>query len=77
MISAHMPTHSLQIAIAGVGPATIDATWLRGFPQNEHRIESDDRLGPAGSSVTRGWVRKGYRVPWTPPEAAHHRPTQL
>jgi len=50
MISAHRWTHSLQIAIDGVGPATIDATSLRGFPQNEQRIDSVDRLGPWSSS---------------------------
>jgi hypothetical protein len=77
MFSAHISTHSLQIATAGVGPATIDATAARGFPQNEQRIESADRLGPAGSSVTVRTVRTGYTVPRTPPQAAHHRPTQL
>ena len=44
----------MQIATAGVGPASIDATALRGFPQNEQRIESTDRLGPVGSSGIRG-----------------------
>jgi hypothetical protein len=53
MIAAHRATHSLQIATSGVGPATIDSTWLRGLPQNEQRIESDDRLGPDGSSFMR------------------------
>ena len=51
MISAHCATHSLQIATAGVGPATIDSTSARGFPQNEQRIDSADRLGPWGSSL--------------------------
>ena len=50
-ISAHSATHSLQIATSGVGPATRDATWLRGLPQNAHRIASTDGLGPGGSSV--------------------------
>ena len=65
MISPHSATHSLQIAIAGVGPATIDATSLRGFPQNEHRIESADRLGPNGSSCIA-----------RPTSPADQRPTQ-
>jgi hypothetical protein len=51
MISAHRATHSLQIATSGVGPAMIEATWLRGLPQNEHRMASTDGLGPDGSSV--------------------------
>ena len=50
-ISAHSATHSLQIATSGVGPATRDATWLRGLPQNAHRIAWTDGLGPGGSSV--------------------------
>jgi hypothetical protein len=61
MISAHISTHSLQIATAGVGPATIDATALRGFPQNEQRIESTDRLGPAGSPGIRDVCVLGQR----------------
>ena len=51
IISAHSATHSLQIATAGVGPATIDSTSLRGLPQNEQRIDSADRLGPWTSSL--------------------------
>jgi hypothetical protein len=39
--------HSLQIATAGVGPATIRPTSVPRFPQNEHLIESSDRGGPA------------------------------
>lgn len=35
MISRQRSTHSLQIAIAGVGPHTIWSTSVRGFPQNE------------------------------------------
>jgi hypothetical protein len=54
MISEQRSTHSLQIATAGVGPAMIDSTALRGFPQNEQRIDSTDRFGPAGSSGIRG-----------------------
>jgi hypothetical protein len=50
MIAPQRSTHSLQIATSGVGPATIEATALRGFPQNEQRTESADRLGPVGSS---------------------------
>lgn len=67
-ISAHSPTHSLQIAIAGVGPATIDATSLRALPQNEQRIESADRLGPCGSSLMAVCLGRAG--------AAHQRPTQ-
>jgi len=55
----------LQIATSGVGPATIEATALRGFPQNEQRIGSTDRLGPVGSSDIRGV------------SALAQRPTQL
>ena len=72
-ISAHSATHSLQIATSGVGPATRDATWLRGLPQNAHRIASTDGLGPGGSSVMardRASLRSAsvgpFRRAWTP-----------
>jgi hypothetical protein len=41
-MSAQTSTHSLHIATAGVGPATIDATALRRFPQNE-QVSSEGR----------------------------------
>ena len=80
MISAHSATHSLQIATAGVGPATIDSTSARGLPQNEQRIESADRLGPGASSgmgrprAPSGQGRTAPRMPRA--GAAHQRPTQ-
>jgi hypothetical protein len=39
-ISAQRLTHSLHIAIEGVGPATIPLTSSRDLPQNEHTMES-------------------------------------
>jgi hypothetical protein len=42
MIRAQSPTHSEQIATAGVGPAITLSTSLPRFPQNEQRIDSRD-----------------------------------